>query len=113
SHERRGRAAPPQGAGGRALSPARRSPSEPAARTNRTARALSLALAVALAAIGWLLWTRREPPVSPASVSASAIVPAPIEIFWKGFVRGPEEPWGIFITARFFWRPHTRMRYYH
>jgi len=40
------------------------------------------------------------------------MVPAPIEIFWKGFVRGPEEPWVIFSNARFVGRPDTGMRYY-
>ncbi|HKE23906.1 MAG TPA: hypothetical protein VKB88_16180 [Bryobacteraceae bacterium] len=111
-HERPGMAAPPNGTVGGALSTARRGSGETAASGNRTARALSLALAVAVAAIGWLLWTRREPRVSPASVSAAAIVPAPIEIFWKGFVRGPEEPWVIFSNARFVGRPDTGMRYY-
>jgi len=41
-------------------------------------------------------------------ISASA----PIRIFWKGFVRGPEEPWVIFSNAAFVGRPNTGMRYY-
>src|SRR5262245_46145068 len=48
-------------------------------------RVLSVALIAAITGLGWLLWTRREPTVSSATLPAAA-VPAPIEIFWKGFV---------------------------
>jgi hypothetical protein len=73
---------------------------------------LSLALIAALATIGWLLWTRRESDVSAANAAGAISAPAPIRIFWKGFVRGPEEPWVIFSNAAFVGRPNTGMRYY-
>jgi hypothetical protein len=73
---------------------------------------LSLALIAALATIGWLLWTRRESAVSAANAAGAISAPAPIRIFWKGFVRGPEEPWVIFSNAAFVGRPNTGMRYY-
>jgi len=81
-------------------------------RERSAVRMLSIALIAAIAAIGWLLWTRRVPSVSSANISAAASVPAPIEVFWKGFVRGPEEPWVIFSNAQFVGRPDKGMRYY-
>jgi hypothetical protein len=84
---------------------------EPTARTSRTVQVLGVILLAAVAAIGWLLWTRHEPAVSSANVSA-ATISAPIEIFWKGFVRGPEEPWVIFSNAQFVGSPTFGMRYY-
>jgi len=84
-----------------------------AATTRRyLASALSVALIAALATIGWLLWTRRELGVSSANAAREILAPAPIRIFWKGFVRGPEEPWVIFSNAAFVGRPNTGMRYY-
>lgn len=76
--------------------------------------ALSVALIAALVAVGWLLWTRRElrAPSSSASATGEILAPAPIRIFWKGFVRGPEEPWVVFSNAAFVGRPNTGMRYY-
>jgi hypothetical protein len=82
------------------------------AKPNFVARVLGTALLAAVATIGWLLWTRHEPSVSSASLQPAAAVQAPIEIFWKGFVRGPEEPWVIFSNAQFVGRPDTGMRYY-
>jgi hypothetical protein len=74
---------------------------------------LSVALIAALATVGWLLWTRREAGgSSSANVAGEILAPAPIRIFWKGFVRGPEEPWVIFSNAAFVGRPNTGMRYY-
>jgi hypothetical protein len=84
-----------------------------AAATRRyLASALSVALIAALATIGWLLWTRRELGVSSANAAGEILAPAPIRIFWKGFVRGPEEPWVVFSNAAFVGRPNTGMRYY-
>jgi len=80
--------------------------------SNIAIRALTIALFAAIATIGWLLWTRHEPSVSSASVEIVPSIPAPIEIFWKGFVRGPEEPWVIFSNAQFVGRPDKGMRYY-
>jgi hypothetical protein len=71
---------------------------------------LSFALVAALATISWLLWTRPDPTVS--SADSKRLATAPIETFWKGFVRGPEEPWVIFSNAQFVGRPDTGMRYY-
>jgi hypothetical protein len=73
---------------------------------------LSVALVAALAMIGWLLWTRRESNVSATNAAGAISMPAPIRIFWKGFVRGREEPWVIFSNAAFVGRPNTGMRYY-
>jgi hypothetical protein len=74
---------------------------------------LSVALAAALAMVGWLLWTRSELGASSsASVGGEISAPAPVRILWKGFVRGPEEPWVIFSNAAFVGRPNTGMRYY-
>jgi hypothetical protein len=73
---------------------------------------MSLALIAALATIGWLLWTRRQSDVSAANAAGAISAPTPIRIFWKGFVRGPEEPWVIFSNAAFVGRPNTGMRYY-
>src|SRR5260370_14300337 len=70
------------------------------------------ALGAALMAIGWLLWTHRESGTSLANTGVETPAPAPIRIFWKGFVRGPEEPWVIFSNAAFVGRPNTGMRYY-
>ena len=84
-----------------------------AATTRRyLASALSVALIAALATIGWLSWTRRELGVSSANAAGEILAPAPIRIFWKGFVRGREEPWVIFSNAAFVGRPNTGMRYY-
>jgi len=74
--------------------------------------ALSFALALAMAMDGWLLWTRRDSGISSASAAADISAPAPVRIFWRGFVRGPEEPWVIFSNAAFVGRPNTGMRYY-
>jgi hypothetical protein len=73
---------------------------------------LSVALVAALAMIGWLWWTRPELAASSSANAAGGSAPAPIRIFWKGFVRGPEEPWVIFSNAAFVGRPNTGMRYY-
>ena len=111
-HERPGAVVSLNGEGASAHSVAGQRSSELAARTSQTVRALSVALIAAMAVISWLLWTRRDSAVSPASVSAAASIPAPIEIFWNGFVRGPEEPWVIFSNAQFVGRPDKGMRYY-
>jgi hypothetical protein len=73
---------------------------------------LSVALVAALMMIGWLLWTRSELAASSTNAAGGISAPAPIRIFWKGFVRGPEEPWVIFSNAAFVGRPNTGMRYY-
>jgi hypothetical protein len=76
--------------------------------------ALSVALTAALVMLGWLLWTQRELRASSSSANAAGeiLAPTPIRIFWKGFVRGPEEPWVVFSNAAFVGRPNTGMRYY-
>lgn len=84
---------------------------QPATRSS-VVRALGIALLAAIAVIAWLILTRREPSVSSADAPAIGAVSAPIQIFWKGFVRGQEEPWVIFSNAQFVGRPDKGMRYY-
>jgi len=87
-------------------------PQRPAT-TSSVVRALGIALLAAIAVITWLILTRREPSVSSADAPpTTGTVPAPIQIFWRGFVRGPEEPWVIFSNAQFVGRPDKGMRYY-
>jgi len=74
--------------------------------------ALSLALVASLAVIGWMVWTRQNAGNSAANAAVEVSAPAPIKTFWKGFVRGPEEPWVIFSNAAFVGRPNSGMRYY-
>ena len=81
------------------------------ARRRYLVASLSLALVCAIVAIGWLLSTRRGLDAS-ASTSPDVSAPAPIRTFWRGFVRGPDEPWVVFSNAAFVGRPNTGMRYY-
>jgi len=84
---------------------------QPATRSS-VIRVLGIALLAAIAVIAWLISTRREASVSSADATMTGSVPAPIQIFWRGFVRGPEEPWVIFSNAQFVGRPDKGMRYY-
>jgi hypothetical protein len=84
----------------------------PPASTSSVVRALGIALLAAIAVIIWLVSTRHERSVSFADAPTAGSIPPPIQIFWKGFVRGPEEPWVIFSNAQFVGRPDTGMRYY-
>ncbi|MBS1841480.1 MAG: helix-turn-helix domain-containing protein [Acidobacteria bacterium] len=70
---------------------------------------LSVALTASLALLARTYAMRQG--VSDGSQQAQQ-VPAPIRIFWKGFVTGPEEPWAIFSNAEFVGRPDSGMRYY-
>ena len=72
---------------------------------------LATALVLALLAIGWLLWNRREAAVSSAGLPAEASAAGPVQVFWRAFVSGPEEPWVIFSNAQFVGRPDKGMRY--
>ena len=69
--------------------------------------ALSLLLAAALAA---LFFTRREMPIASARIVEPAATS--LQVFWKPFLHGPDEPWVVFSNAAFFGRPETGMRYY-
>ncbi|HUN62747.1 MAG TPA: hypothetical protein VMU53_12190 [Candidatus Sulfotelmatobacter sp.] len=52
----------------------------------------------------------RTHPVARAS--AVPVAPASLQVFWKPFLRGPDEPWVVFSNAAFVGRPETGMRYY-
>jgi hypothetical protein len=39
-------------------------------------------------------------------------VPMALQVFWRGFLTGPAEPWVIFSNAAFVGRPDSGMRYY-
>jgi hypothetical protein len=55
------------------------------------------------------LGRRADNAPHPEQVAQAA---APIRIFWKGVLTGPEEPWVIFSNAAFVGMPNTGMRYY-
>jgi hypothetical protein len=68
---------------------------------------LSTLLAVALGAL--LLTRRGTPAAQPADDKPAA---AALQVFWKPFLDGPDEPWVVFSNAAFIGRPETGMRYY-
>lgn len=82
------------------------------ARADSLWNALAVGLLVALVGcaslLGYVL-TRKSP--EPTAAPAEK-VPQAIQIFWQGFLTGPEEPWVIFSNAEFVGRPETGMRYY-
>jgi len=51
---------------------------------------------------------------SPDSLVTRAAQPAnsALEIFWKPFISGPDEPWAVFSNGSFVGRPETGLRYY-
>jgi len=75
-----------------------------------TSVVLAVLLVGSLASLTVLLLMRREAPPSAANLAPS--IPPPVQIFWNGFVTGPDEPWVIFSNAAFVGRPDTGMRYY-
>ena len=72
-----------------------------------TTATLSILLAGALIA---LFVTSRETLVAGARKEGSA--PVSLQVFWKPFLHGPDEPWVVFSNAAFFGRPETGIRYY-
>jgi hypothetical protein len=68
---------------------------------------LSVLLAAALAA---LFFSWRGSPVASASHAEPA--PTSLQVFWRPFLRGPDQPWVVFSNAAFVGRPETGMRYY-
>jgi hypothetical protein len=68
---------------------------------------LSILLAAALVA---LFVKSREISVAGARNEQSAAVS--LQVFWKPFLHGPDEPWVVFSNAAFFGRPETGIRYY-
>jgi len=71
---------------------------------------LAILLLGALAAIAGLVVMRRS-AASTGAAGRDAIPPA-FEIFWRGFVTGPDEPWVIFSNAAFVGHPDSGLRYY-
>lgn len=68
---------------------------------------LSALLGAALVA---LILTRGGTPATSAGDLKSA--QTALQVFWKPFVQGPEEPWVVFSNAAFIGRPETGMRYF-
>lgn len=72
-----------------------------------TTATLSILLAAALIA---LFVSSRETLV--AGARNEGVAPVPLQVFWKPFLHGPDEPWVVFSNAAFFGRPETGLRYY-
>ena len=83
--------------------------SDEEARRKRLAIAvLSILLALALVIIATLLVRNR----TTASSSADQQLAPALQVFWRQFVNGPEEPWVIFSNGAFVGRPETGLRYF-
>jgi hypothetical protein len=68
---------------------------------------LSGLLAAALAALFFSLYGTSVATAPNQELAATAL-----QIFWKPFLRGPEEPCVVFSNAAFIGRPETGMRYF-
>jgi hypothetical protein len=66
--------------------------------------------ALLVASLAILFLTRQETPVVRAVQGTPA--PPALQVFWKPFLSGPDEPWIVFSNAAFVGRPETGMRYY-
>ncbi len=75
---------------------------------NALAVGLLVALISCASVLGYVL--TRKPNDAP--VVHAEKVPEPVQVFWQGFLTGPEEPWVIFSNAEFVGRPETGMRYF-
>ena len=71
---------------------------------------LGVLLAAAVVAIGGLLVARQS--TSSVGAAGGDAAPAVLQIFWHGFLTGPDEPWVIFSNAAFVGHPDTGLRYY-
>lgn len=70
--------------------------------------ALSVLLVMALIAFITEFSRKRPAP----NTAAAAEIPQAINIFWRGFQKGPEQPGVIFSNAAFVGRPDLGLRYY-
>ncbi len=71
---------------------------------------LSVVLAAVVAVATDRFLTRRAAQAQLSSNVPNA--PVAIDVFWRGFLTGPREPWVIFSNAAFVGRPDAGMRYY-
>lgn len=71
---------------------------------------LSILLAASLAVIATLFAIQKTPDSSGSRGDQSTL--SALEIFWKPFLTGPEEPWAVFSNGSFVGRPETGLRYY-
>jgi hypothetical protein len=71
---------------------------------------LSVVLAAVVAIATDRFLTHRTAQAQLSSVVPN--VPMALDVFWRGFLTGPQEPWVIFSNAAFVGRPDAGMRYY-
>ena len=71
---------------------------------------LSVVLAAVVAVATDRFLNRRAAQAQLSSNVPNA--PVAIDVFWRGFLTGPQEPWVIFSNAAFVGRPDAGMRYY-
>lgn len=71
---------------------------------------LAILLLAALVTIGGMVASRRS--ANSQGDGGHETVPLAFEIFWRGFVTGPDEPWVIFSNAAFVGHPDSGLRYY-
>ena len=72
---------------------------------------LTVVLAAGVAVATDRFLTRRSAQAQLSS-NVQDNIPVALDVFWRGFLTSPQEPWVIFSNAAFVGRPDAGMRYY-
>src|ERR1700694_5290488 len=78
-------------------------------KSSRAVLTLSILLTLALVGIAALLSGKITPN---GSSKLDERAPAAFQVFWNGFVSGPDAPWVIFSNGQFVGRPEVGLRYF-
>ena len=74
--------------------------------------AIAVVVLSALLAASWVAGVVLLADHGKESAAVQEPTPAVYQVFWNGFLTGPQQPWVIFSNGKFVGRPETGMRYF-